>query len=85
MPTELARICGLPLTRSRMFWRSISKGVTHLSSGAARAFLTALRAARPQGTHVIVTHADAQCRATFYRLGLTGALDIYEDAAPDTS
>ncbi|EST36671.1 hypothetical protein M878_00830 [Streptomyces roseochromogenus subsp. oscitans DS 12.976] len=42
-----------------------------------------LRAARQQGTEVIVTHADAQARSTFDRLGLTHLLDIGERALPD--
>ncbi|MGV9565119.1 STAS domain-containing protein [Streptomyces sp. NPDC003480] len=58
--------------------------VTHLGSGAARAFLTAIRAAEPRGARVAVTHASPQARATFSRLGLSSLLDIHDGAAPES-
>ncbi|WP_369390341.1 STAS domain-containing protein [Streptomyces sp. CG1] len=57
--------------------------VTFMASDGGRAFLPALLRAQRYGTRVIVTHASAQARTTFQRLGLTHLLDIHEEGAPE--
>ncbi|MGQ4436470.1 STAS domain-containing protein [Streptomyces sp. SAS_260] len=59
--------------------------VTYLSSDGGAVFFVALLAARPHGTRVIVTHADAQARATLNQLGVPCALGIYEGDGPDSA
>ncbi|MER6572286.1 STAS domain-containing protein [Streptomyces sp. NPDC001093] len=57
--------------------------VTFLDREGGKAFLPVLRAAQQHGTKVIVTHASAQARNTFERLGLTHLLDNREGTMPD--
>ncbi|WP_405845707.1 STAS domain-containing protein [Streptomyces sp. NBC_01518] len=57
--------------------------VTYLSNDGGAAFFRALRAPRPHGTLVTVTHASARARTTLTQLGLARLIDIRTDSDRD--
>ena len=57
--------------------------VTYLSNDGGAAFFRALRAPRPHGTLVTVTHANARTRTTLTQLGLARLIDIRTDSDRD--
>lgn len=57
--------------------------MTYLSNDGGAAFFRALRAPRPHGTLVTVTHANARARTTLTQLGLARLIDIRTDSDRD--